>query len=594
MPPDFHPPNRPSAPDSTPSIEDRIAQEQVALLYRLTPVPVLAGLGFVAIVALLLSATVPMKQVWLWATASAVVSLVRATELRRFENDPHRLVRTRYWVGRYLVWMVPNCLLWSAMVVAFADQVHGLTLAMLLAGVISVASLGVFTTFSVPRVSLGFLAALLGPVVVWCLWRGSAEELGVAGGAALYGTLLAVEAYRSQARQREMLRLRMENAAIAEARALALAEAEHSNRAKSRFLATVSHEMRTPLNGIVGMSELIRDEADSDTLRHRAAVVLKSADHLHRVISDLLDLSRLEFDRLRLEVAPFDATQALLEVTELLTPLAAERGLRLRTVLPDERPGPVMGDASRVKQVLHNLVGNALKFAGRGEIVVSLAAGPAGLQFEVRDHGPGVPEAHRETVFEPFEQGADDADVQRQGAGLGLAISRRLARAMGGDVTLLPATPHGAIFSFSLLAAPAPADTEAHAQAAPPVPRLRGRVLVVDDNEVNALVARAMLARLGLQVESAADGLLALDALSRERFDAVLMDCRMPLLDGFQATRRWRKLERGRRLPIIGVTANVSPEDRRHCLDAGMDAFLGKPFHLAELAAVLKQHLAPA
>ena len=350
--------------------------------------------------------------------------------------------------------------------------------------------------------------------------------------------------------------------------------------------------MRTPLNGIVGMSELMRDEATSDTLRHRAGVVLHSAEHLHRVISDLLDLSRLEFDRLRLELAPFDAAQSLLEVTELLTPLAAERGLRLRTVLPEAPLGLVMGDASRVKQVLHNLLGNALKFAGQGEIVVTLAREPAGLMFEVRDHGPGVPESQRATVFEPFEQGSDDAETQRQGAGLGLSISRRLARAMGGDVTLTPAVPHGAVFTFSLQAAPAAA--QAPLQAAPPVPRLRGRVLVVDDNEVNALVAQAMLARLGLQVESAADGLLALDALSRERFDAVLMDCRMPQLDGWQATRRWRKLERGRRLPIIGVTANVSTEDRRQCLDAGMDAHLGKPFHIAELAAVLQRHLAPA
>jgi CheY-like chemotaxis protein len=354
--------------------------------------------------------------------------------------------------------------------------------------------------------------------------------------------------------------------------------------------------MRTPLNGIVGMSELLRDEAATDGQRHRADVILRSADHLHRVIGDLLDLSRLEFGRLRLEASPYDPLQALREVVELLAPLAAERGLHLRVLPPTGEPGLRRGDASRVKQVLHNLLGNALKFTGQGDIEVVLEASPDDLRFMVRDRGPGVPHERRDSIFEPFEQGGEEQPAQRQGVGLGLTISRRLARAMAGDVRCTEPPSDwatGAQFEFTLRAEPVPA-AAALAEGSDAVPHLRGRVLVVDDNEVNALVAQAMLARLGLETETAHDGHLALQTLQHNRFDAVLMDCRMPRLDGWQATRRWRSQELGRRLPIIGVTANVSAEDRRACLDAGMDAFLGKPYRIGELAAVLQRHLATA
>jgi CheY-like chemotaxis protein len=325
-------------------------------------------------------------------------------------------------------------------------------LGLLLAGLVAVASVGVFTTFGVLAASLSFVLTLLGPLVLWFAWLGNTEGLAAAAGGVIYAAVLVQQARHSRARQADMLRLRLENAAIAEQRAQALALAEHASRAKSRFLAAMSHEMRTPLNGIVGMSELIRDDAPDDVQRERADVVLRSADQLHRVIGDLLDLA----------------------------------GMNTATL------------------------------------------GPQGTAFEFQPSATPASEGRPETT------------------------------------------------------------------AATPVRLLRGRVLVVDDNEVNALVAQAMLARLGLQTDCAGDGDVALERLLSDRFDAVLMDCRMPRLDGWQATRQWRVQEQGRRVPIIGVTANVSEEDRRACLDAGMDAFLGKPYHLDDLAAVLRQHLGPA
>lgn len=589
-----HPGEWPEPAASPGNFAEHIAAEQLALMYRLTPAPVWAGLAFGAVMALLAFTMAALMPVLAWAAALLLVSLVRLRESRVFEADPQRLARTRHWLNRYLTWMLLYCLCWSAMFVLFGPHATGITFALILAGTVGIASVGVFTTFSVLKASLWFLVALLGPMILWFLWLGGTEGLAVASGGIIYAIVLGVEAKRSQERQAEMLRLRLENAAIAEDRARALALAEHSNRAKSRFLAAVSHEMRTPLNGIVGMTELIRDDTANDVLRHRADVVLRSAEHLHRVIGDLLDLSRMEFGRLRLELRPFDPVLALREVTELLAPLAGERGA---SILAHAAAGGLReGDEARVKQVLHNLIGNAVKFNGQGAIEVTLRTQGDELTYRIRDNGKGVVPERREAIFQPFEQSAPLGAAAREGTGLGLTIARRLARAMGGDVRCVdtpPGGPQGATFEFTLRALPVAA-APLQAPADMPLARLRGRVLVVDDNEVNALVAQAMLSRLGLQADSALDGDLALQRLGEERFDAVLMDCRMPRLDGWQATRRWRQQEHGRRLPIIGVTANVSDEDRRACLDAGMDGFLGKPFRIHDLASILRKHLAPA
>ncbi len=434
--------------------EERIAAEQLALMVGLTPAPVWASAAFALVLAALLLRVAPQGLVLGWAGVMLGICAVFATETRRFRADGGHSSRVAFWRRRYLVCTLLYCMGWSALLPLFAGYTSGLGLGLLLAGLVAIASAGVFTTFGVVAASLTFVLALLGPLTLWFAWLGGAEGLAAAASGVIYAAVLVQQARHSHARQADMLRLRLENAAIAEQRAQALALAEHASRAKSRFLAAMSHEMRTPLNGIVGMSELIRDAAPDDVQRRRADVVLRSADHLHRVIGDLLDLARMD------------------------TP----------------------------------------------------AQGPQGTAsaFEYQPPAPPSSEAVPDT------------------------------------------------------------------SAAAPVQLLRGRVLVVDDNEVNALVAQAMLARLGVQTASADDGDVALQRLLSDRFDAVLMDCRMPRLDGWQATRQWRVQEQGKRLPIIGVTANVSEEDRRACLDAGMDAFLGKPYHLGDLAAVLREHLAPA
>ena len=582
-------------PRSERSIQDRILHEQVALIYRLTPIPVLLGLAFVTVVAVLLWPVAPKAWVVSWVAVMVVVSLIRALESRRYESNAQSSQKTVGWLNRYKLWMVIYCFAWSATIVVFGGYTSGKTFAVLLAGMLGIASIGVFTTFGVFSVSTLFLGALLGPMVVWAALLGDLEGLGIAVAGVVYAATLTFEARRSEARQTEMLRLRLENAAIAEERAHALAVAEHSSRAKSRFLATVSHEMRTPLNGIMGMSQLLLADAPTPAAKDHADVVLKSARHLHRVISDLLDLSRLEFGRLTLETAPFDPHEVMREVVELLRPLATERGLHLSIAPPQSEGVWFSGDSARVRQVLHNLLGNAIKFTDHGVVTAAVELLDQGPRFKVTDTGEGIDPSLAEVIFQPFGLGSAGMHRSQSGAGLGLSISRQLARAMGGDLTHAPAlAATGTTFSFTLAASRVAGEALSPAAAPLAWPQLSGRVLVVDDNEVNALVAQAMLERLGLESAHARDGQEALDLMQRQPFHVVLMDCRMPRMDGWQATRLWRQQEQHGRLPIVGVTANVSAEDRANCLQCGMDGFLGKPFLMQELLAVVQPYLKDA
>lgn len=595
----FTAPPTPAHPVPPGAVDAQLSAQQVALLYRLTPLPALVGNGFVAVVALLLvHSGAEAGWVLAWALSMLASSLWRALESRRFFADAQRHLHSGRWRRRYLVNMVLYCAGWSVMVPVFGDVVDGQGFAMLVAGHAGVAALGVFTTFSVRTAAAGFLATVLTPMGVHFALEGGMTGWGGAASTLIYGLVLGFEAWRAHDRQTETTRLQLQLAETAEQRAQAQARAEHADQAKSRFLATVSHEVRTPLNGILGLGELLHQDARQPEQRERLALLLQSARHLHRMIGDLLDLSRMEVDRLQLQPAAFDPAQTLHDVVELMRPQAAERGCQLMLLPPAHGPLRVQGDAARVRQVLYNLLGNAIKYGGAGVVELGWQQDGPTLRFEVADHGPGIPDGWAERVFEPFERAPGDL----QGVGLGLAVSRRLARAMGGDLVHAPREGGGARFVFTLQAAPA-AGPQSGADA--PLPNLAGRVLVADDNEVNALVARAMLERLGLHVTVVADGRAALDALQHERFDAVLMDVQMPALDGQEATRRWRSLERERaaagapaapapRLPVIGLTANAGAADRQACLDAGMDAVLAKPCALNDLAGALQGRLAAA
>ena len=573
-------------------VHARVAYEQVALLHRQTPLPALLGNGFVAVVAVLLWMNGLPWPVWLsWSLFMVATSWWRAGETPRFFADPLREQRVAYWTRRYIVFMVPYCAGWAAMVPVFGPHVDTRTYSILLAGAVGVPALGVFTAFSVRAAAAGFLCTVLLPAAISFASVGGLLGLGAAVATVVYGGVLGFEAWRAHARQAEMFRLQLELASTAAGHAQAQARAEHADRAKSRFLATVSHEVRTPLNGILGLGELLQLELPKGESRQRIDLLLQSARHLDRMIGDLLDLSRMDADHLELQRAPFSPSQSLQDVVELMRPQAQARGCSLQLQHESAADGLAWGDGARVRQVLYNLVSNAIKFgAGKPVVVRCLRQGDR-LRYEVEDGGVGIDPAWAERVFQAFERGP--ADQATPGAGLGLAVCRQLARSMGGDIAHRPRTGGGTRFSFDLVALPAAVP---QADPEPPPQGLQGRVLVVDDNEVNALVARAMLEHLGLEVDVAGDGDAALARMRDMGFDAVLMDVQMPGTDGLEATRQWRAQERAQdsrsALPIVGLTANVSGEELRACLASGMDAVLAKPCSINELSRTLALHLA--
>ncbi len=564
------------------------------MLYELTPQPVAAGLAFVGIVVGLLWGATHTPTLVAWAGFKIVLALVRCTETRRFRSDPQVRSRTAHWLWRYGLLMVMDAGSWSAMVVLFIDDVDPMTAACLLAGVVGVASLGLFSTFSHFAVSILFQTAALVPMALHYAFVGGLTGWSIVASAVVYYAVLALEARRSERRHVETLRLRYENAAIAEERAAALARAEHSDRAKSRFLAAVSHEVRTPLNGILGVTQLLRSQTETAAFRRELEIVHRSGHHLLRVIGDLLDLSRVEYDRMVIDTAPFDVVQAVRDVTDLLEPNAAERSLALQVRFASDVPARVDGDAARLKQVLHNLVGNAIKFTRQGGIEVEVSHQAGRLRVVVSDTGDGIAAEDIARIFDPFMQSPSAERLGRRlGTGLGLTIARQLAQAMGGDIAVSSQPGRGSRFVFEIDAPQSSSVAAPAGDGGLALPCFEGRVLVVDDNEVNALVACAMLSRMGLVTAVAADGGEALSRLREQRFDLVLMDLQMPRIDGTTATRIWRAEEPGPRLPIIALTANASDEDRQAALRSGMDDYLSKPFEIEALAARLTVHLKP-
>ncbi len=371
--------------------------------------------------------------------------------------------------------------------------------------------------------------------------------------------------------------------------------ADTANRAKSEFLANMSHEVRTPMNGILGMLDLALDTELCPEQRRYLTLVKASADALLRVINDILDFSRIEAGKLELDATTFALRNTLAEAVQILGVKAQEKQLTLSTHLAPDVPDLLVGDPLRLRQVLLNLVGNAIKFTERGEVVVEVKGqegqeGQVDLHFAVSDTGIGIPRDQQQTIFEAFTQ-ADSSTTRRfGGTGLGLAISSQLVRLMGGHIGVESEVGKGSTFHFSArfgLAVEAPA-------ADKPVDRERGtgralRILLAEDNEVNQELVIRLLQKRGHAVVVRGTGTAAVETWEHDCFDVLLMDVQMPEMDGLTATRRIRERERtrGGHVPIIAMTAHAMTGDRERCLEAGMDAYISKPLRPRELLDML-------
>jgi PAS domain S-box-containing protein len=381
---------------------------------------------------------------------------------------------------------------------------------------------------------------------------------------------------------------------------------------KDEFLATVSHELRTPLSGVIGMVELLAETPLDEKQRHYARVARRSADLLRDVINDILDFSRIEAGQLQLERMDFNPAEIVHEVISLLSLQAADKGLDLRCRLDAGVDAWLSGDRGRLRQVLVNLVANAVKFTERGAVVVRAAVVRGGvgsrewseetthLRFAVSDSGIGIPRDRLDRLFQAFSQ--VDASTSRRygGSGLGLAICRRLTELMGGTIGVESVPGQGSTFWFTVPLSPPqaprpPQGGERDGAAAPGLPSRPLRILLAEDNAANQLVATALLESAGHSVRVVLDGRQALAAHAEERFDLILMDVQMPEVDGLQATREIRRREAGRQThtPIIAVTAHAGKGDQDRFLAAGMDRCLIKPLARRELAEVLEALFPP-
>jgi signal transduction histidine kinase/ActR/RegA family two-component response regulator len=535
---------------------------------------------------------------WSWPLLMGALVLVRVVASRRFFSlpEPVQLEQAVRWRRRAILASTLTGLCWGpgVIVAAASDSMARMLVVMAIAGMIPGAAMslaaipGAFLGLVIPLWAISCLSLLLNA-------RSRTEQ----GFSLLSVVMLPLLFKASRAMFAEFERvtaLTVEQARLMKELEAARDAALTAAGARSEFLAVMSHELRTPLNGVVGLTELLLQTTLDDEQHHLAHDARESAQVLLSLISGVLDLSKIDAGHLDLEPTDFALRDEVGQLRSLFALGAQDKGLAFQVEVDDALPGLVRGDWNRLRQVLVNLLGNALKFTDRGHVSCRLRAGATvgSVRFEVEDSGIGLSAEQRGRVFEPFTQA--DASISRRfgGTGLGLTISKRLVELMGGQLELESREGQGSCFRFEvwLPAARRPS-------APTPVPvisvGLAGRrVLVCDDNEVNLRVASGLLARAGCTVELTRNGAEALRALEGGHFDVVLMDLQMPVMDGYEALRRARAVGAtvlDAEVPFVAVTASASQEDEERCRAVGFDAWLTKPIDPARLRSTLEQLL---